>query len=105
MSAEISEDALIILCLVLINLRERAGPLTLKRAQDGPPLAVSEQDFYPPLGLVKALLTLARKLDALFKKLQALFERQVSALQLAHDPLKRGQLRLETFTPGFCRLF
>src|ERR1043165_8546248 len=103
--ALISEDALIILSLVLIDGRERIRALFVERAQDGTALAIAQENLYPALGLIETLLALARQAHTLFKELQTLFQRKLAALQLTHDLLKRSELRLETFTFGFRTLF
>src|SRR5437588_8206423 len=103
LSSEISEDALII--LIFTRARQIIHILFIERAQNGSPFAVAQENLYPPLRLIQSLLALARQSDALFKQLQTLLKRQVASLQLAHNTLKRGQLRLECFSLCFSCLF
>ena len=44
-----------------------------------------QQDFHPALGFFKLFLALARKLHSFFKKLHRLIQRELRALQLAHN--------------------
>ena len=79
----------------LVRFRHAAKLFTLERDGDGAPLSVAQQHLDAPLGLVQTLLTFARQLDALLEQLKTAFERQVAALQFAHDSLQRRELRLE----------
>src|SRR5713226_5015062 len=61
----------------------------------GAALTVARQNLYAALGFVQTLLARARQFHALLEQLQTFFQRQIAALELAHDPFQIFQRRLE----------